>query len=149
MKINSTAVPGNVNAEQAQAANYAGVVHALLICEEACNACADACLDEISRLDEFRRCIRLNLDGADVCGAMLRLLMRQTGAPNELVKAQLHASAIACQLVADECRTHAVGHAHCEVCAEVCQHCAERCHQLIDDIAWTAGSSAPFKASWQ
>lgn len=148
MKISETISLGHPNAEQQHAANYAGVVHALLACEEFCNACADACLDELARLQGLRRCIRLNLDCADVAGAMLRLLMRQTTAPNRLVKAQLQACAVAGQLCAEECRAQARTITSCGVCAEVCQNCAEKCQQLIDDLAWNENSAAPFLPTW-
>jgi hypothetical protein len=148
MKNSEATALDHANAEQLHAANYAGVVHALLACEEFCNACADACLEELAHLQDYRRCIRLNLDCADVCSAMLRLLMRQTSSPNQLVKAQLQACAVASHLCADECRAHAQALNPCQVCAEVCQNCADKCQQLIDDLAWNEGSTAPFSPTW-
>src|ERR1700754_3443749 len=144
MNTTEVAAHGRPNAEQEHAANYAGVVHALLACEEACNACAVACEEEVGWEREFRRCIRLTLDCADVCGAMLRLLMRQVGAPNALVHAQLQACTIACRLCADECKLHGNAHSQCQVCAEICQHCAERSHRLLDNLDWSRGSTPPF-----
>ena len=47
-------------------------VDALLACSEACTACADACLSE-DMVAELTKCIRTNLDCADIClatGAM-------------------------------------------------------------------------------
>jgi hypothetical protein len=38
--------------------------------------CADACLGE-EKVEMLRRCIRLNLDCADVCNATGRMLSRQ------------------------------------------------------------------------
>jgi hypothetical protein len=74
--------------------------------------------------------------------------MRQTGSPNQLVKAQLLACAIACQLCEEECRALAGALAPCQVCAEVSRHCAEKCQRLIGDLAWSEGSAAPFLPTW-
>ena len=46
-------------------------------CATSCTICADACLAE-EKLEMLRRCIRLNLDCADLCSATGRVLARQT-----------------------------------------------------------------------
>jgi hypothetical protein len=149
MKTSDPMALGIPNAEQQHAANYAGVVQALLVCEEACNACADSCREEIFNAEEYRRCIRRSLNCADVCGAMLRLLMRQSGPPNALIHAQLQACAVACRLVVEECRRHEAAYAPCQICAQVCQHCEERCQQLIETLGWNHDTATPFSGSWQ
>lgn len=45
-------------------------------CAGTCTSCADACLSE-EMVAELRKCIRLNLDCADICSATGRVLIRQ------------------------------------------------------------------------
>jgi hypothetical protein len=47
-------------------------------CAQTCTACADACLSE-SMVAELTKCIRTNLDCADICDTTGRLLSRHTG----------------------------------------------------------------------
>ena len=91
-------------------------------CAQSCTACADACLGE-DQLDMPRRCIRLNLDCADVCAATGALLSRQTEADWRLIGRQVEVCAAACKLCGDECGKHAGHHEHCRVCAEACRRC--------------------------
>ena len=114
---------------------YAQTLTALALCEQVCTSCADACLGESGDVGALRRCIRTNLDCADVCAATARLIGRQTETPNELVHAQLHACVLACQLCGDECGAHAGMHDHCRICAETCRFCQERCNFLLGVIS--------------
>jgi hypothetical protein len=99
-------------------------------CALTCTSCADACLAE-EAVGDLRRCIRLNLDCADVCDATGHVLMRQTEPDWTLVRAQLQACAQACRTCAEECERHAGHHEHCRVCAEACRRCAEACDALL------------------
>jgi len=121
--------------DQQRAAFYAEALAALTTCANTCTACADACLGEPEHLEKLRRCIRIDLDCADVCTATARVLLRQTETPNELVHAQLHACVLACRVCADECESHADRHDHCRICAEACRHCQERCNFLLGEIS--------------
>jgi Domain of Unknown Function (DUF326) len=102
-------------------------------CAQACTACADACLSE-SMVDELRRCIRTNLDCADLCEATGRVLSRHTGYDANLSRAVLEACAQACKACGDECGEHAEMHEHCRVCAEACRRCEAACRKLLDSI---------------
>lgn len=46
-------------------------------CAQSCTACADACLSEDS-IDMLRRCVRLDLDCADICATTGRVASRRT-----------------------------------------------------------------------
>jgi hypothetical protein len=116
-------------------APYAEALVSVSTCVQVCTACADACLGEPGDVARLKACIRTDLDCADVCAATARLLARQTGSPNELIHAQLHACILACQLCADECELHASMHDHCRICAETCRHCQERCNFLLGEIS--------------
>ena len=108
-------------------------IESCLECEQCCVACADACLGE-EQLDMLRRCIRLNLDCADTCGATARMLSRQTEPEWEVLQAQLEACRMACRMCADECAQHADMHDHCRTCADCCRRCAEACDRLLSSI---------------
>lgn len=99
-------------------------------CAQTCTSCADACLAE-EMVAELRRCIRLNLDCADICEATGRVLTRQTAFDQQMARVMLQACAQACRSCAEECESHADMHEHCRVCAEACRRCEEACNQLL------------------
>lgn len=107
-------------------------IDALLACVEACTVCADACLSEMN-IPMLRRCIRADLDCADICTVTLRVIARQTESVAEIVRQQVHACLVACQLCAEECAKH--DHKHCRICAEACRRCQEACNRFIGQIS--------------
>lgn len=106
---------------------------ACLECEAVCSSCADACLAE-EHVAHLRRCVRLNLDCADICSATGRVLSRLTAPDPAVLRAQLEACRAACRACGDECERHAqdMGMEHCRVCAEACRRCEAACTALID-----------------
>jgi hypothetical protein len=135
MKIIESMLRSHPRADPQHYSDYAGVLDALSTCAQICTSCADACLGEPTDVGALRRCIRTNLDCADICATTTRLLVRQTETPNDLVHAQLHTCVLACQQCADECETHAAMHKHCRICAETCRHCQERCNFLLGELS--------------
>ena len=109
-------------------------IEACFDCAQTCTACADACLGEQQHLQMLVRCIRLNLDCADVCETTGRLLSRQTEPDWSLIRAQLEACASACRSCGDECQRHAAMHQHCQVCAEACRRCEQACNRLLQTL---------------
>jgi hypothetical protein len=105
-------------------------IDACVACAQACTACADACLSE-DFINGLRKCIRTDLDCADVCEATGRVLSRHTGYDANLTRAILEACATACRTSADECAQHADMHEHCRVCAEACRRCEAACRELL------------------
>jgi len=82
------------------------------------------------------KCIRIDLDCADICAATARVLSRQTEYDANLTRAQLQACVVACQTCADECEQHAEhGMQHCVVCAAECRRCETVCQELLQAIA--------------
>lgn len=112
----------------------ARTVDTLVACAQACTACADACLSE-EMVAELRKCIRTNLDCADICSTTARVLSRHTGYDANLTRAQVQACAQACKSCSDECEQHAGHHEHCRVCAEACRACEQACNELLAAIA--------------
>ena len=108
----------------------ARAIDALSDCAQACTACADDCLSERDVAD-LVKCVRLNLDCADVCAATLRVVSRQTEYDANLTRAQLQACITACRSCGDECERHAGMHEHWRVCAEACRRCEQACQELL------------------
>lgn len=119
---------------QIDRAPFVDCIRACFECAETCTACADACLGE-QQLDRLVRCIRLNLDCADVCWTTGSVLSRLTEPDWDLLRAQLEACVEACRVCGAECQTHAGRHEHCRVCAESCRRCAEACQRLVSGVA--------------
>jgi hypothetical protein len=108
----------------------ARTIDALSDCAQACTACADDCLSE-QNVAELAKCIRLDLDCADVCTATLRVVSRQTEYDANLTRPLLEACVAACKSCGDECERHAQMHEHCRVCAEACRRCEQACDELL------------------
>jgi hypothetical protein len=111
-------------------------IEACYQCAEACTACADDCLSEQGQVESLVKCIRLNLDCADICVATGRLVSRQTEYDANVTRPQLEACIAACKSCGDECEQHAQhGMEHCRVCAEQCRTCEQACDELLQAIA--------------
>jgi hypothetical protein len=108
-------------------------IEACYECAQACTACADACLSE-DGVAEMAKCIRTDLDCADICETTGRVLSRHTGYDATLTRAVLDACATACKSCGDECESHAQMHGHCRVCAEVCRRCEQACRDLMASL---------------
>lgn len=118
--------PGHVDREA-----LAACIEACDACAQTCESCADACLSE-DGVAELRKCIRLNLDCADICAATSRVLSRQTEYDASVSKAQLEACRQVCATCGEECGRHAEMHEHCRICAEECRGCEAACVRLLD-----------------
>jgi hypothetical protein len=125
------AYPKSMNVDRALLAR---VIESIVECSQACSACADACLSEDS-VAELRKCVRTNLDCADVCDATARVLSRHTGYDANISRALLEACIAACKACGDECERHASMHEHCRVCAEACRACEAACRELLSTIS--------------
>jgi hypothetical protein len=112
--------------------SVAKAAQALADCAAACTVCADACLAE-DAVAHLRRCIRTDVDCAEICLAGSHLLLRQTETDPRLVREMLHACVMACQVCADECELH--DHEHCVNCAALCRVAQEACNLLIGVIS--------------
>lgn len=120
--------------QQTNLDRFVDCIHACYECVQVCGMCADACLGE-EMVKELTRCIRLNLDCADVCLATGQILSRQTEPEWLMSRLQVEACARACDLCAVECEQHARMHEHCRVCAEACRRCQQACEQLLQTLA--------------
>jgi hypothetical protein len=107
----------------------AACIEACYSCAQACTACADACLSE-EHVHHMVKCVRSDLDCADVCYATGQVLSRHTGYDANLTRAVLQACATACQSCGDECERHG-DMEHCRVCAQACRDCERACRELL------------------
>jgi hypothetical protein len=111
----------------------AQAITALEECASTCTSCADACLAE-SAVQDLVRCIRLNLDCADVCATTARVLLRQTEPDWPVIRSQLEACIAICGACGEECDRHADHMEHCRVCAESCRRCADACQEVLNEL---------------
>lgn len=105
-------------------------IEACFECAQTCTACADACLSEAGVV-ELIKCVRSNLDCADICETTGRVLSRHTGYDANLTRQMLQACITVCKACGDECAKHADAHEHCRVCAEACRACEQACKELL------------------
>ena len=101
------------------------LIEALNNCAAECNHCATACLDE-QDVKMLARCIKLDIDCADVCQLTASLIARGSEHGNHLLKE----CAEICDACADECEKHADHMDHCKACAEECRKCADECRSI-------------------
>jgi hypothetical protein len=123
--------PAEINLDRQK---LAATIDALIACAEACTACADACLSEES-VAELTKCVRTNMDCADVCAVTARVLSRHTGYDANISRTLLEACAMVCKSCGDECGSHAEMHEHCRICAESCRACEQACRDLLAAIS--------------
>ena len=81
---------GNIDRQK-----LADCIHACFACGETCTACADACLSE-DMVAELTKCIRTNLDCADICTTTGTVLSRHTGYDANITRAP--AGGLPCRL---------------------------------------------------
>ncbi len=108
-------------------------IEACFACAQTCSACADACLAE-DMVADMRKCIRTNLDCADICDTTGRVLSRHTGYDANLTRAVLEACRAACKACGAECSEHATMHEHCRICADACHRCEQACDALLSSM---------------
>jgi hypothetical protein len=119
--------PQSINLDRTK---LAATIDALIACSAACTACADACLSE-DMVAELTKCIRTDLDCADVCATTARVLSRHTGYDANISRSLLDACAMTCKACGDECAGHADMHEHCRICADACRNCERACRDLL------------------
>ena len=108
-------------------------IAACYACSQACTACADACLSE-DKVAELTKCIRTDLDCADICTTTGNILSRHTGYDSNITQAVLQSCATVCKACGDECQHHADMHEHCQICAEACRRCEQACNELLTSL---------------
>jgi hypothetical protein len=105
---------------------YSASIEACNACADECDHCATACLQE-KDVAMLARCIRLDMDCAQIC----RLAAGYMARDSELAIDICQVCAAVCDACAEECEKH--GHMdHCQACAEACRRCAEECRRMAN-----------------
>lgn len=112
-----------------------------ITCSAICTGCADACLSE-DNVADLARCIRLDLDCADVSTAMASQAMREPQGTSERFVTLLQLCADTCDACAAECEKHQDRHEHCAICARSCRKCADACRDVIAGLQFGSSSTA-------
>ncbi|MBT2597252.1 four-helix bundle copper-binding protein [Arthrobacter sp. ISL-72] len=124
--------PGGTGSEDKE--KLAACIAACFECSQTCTACADSCLAE-DMVADLARCIRTDLDCADICAVTGTVLTRQTGDSSAIIRSLLEACRSACAVCAAECEQHAQMHEHCRICAEACRRCEIACTTLLESLS--------------
>ncbi|CAM5552035.1 Four-helix bundle copper-binding protein OS=Streptomyces fumanus OX=67302 GN=GCM10018772_61990 PE=4 SV=1 [Streptomyces fumanus] len=82
-------------------------------------------------MGELTKCVRTDMDCADICTATADVLSRHTGYDATITRAVLQTCAVVCKACGDECASHADMHEHCRICAEACRSCEQACDNLL------------------
>lgn len=100
---------------------YKSCIDACLECIAVCNHCASSCLQE-KDVDKMANCIRLDLECAAICKAAVELMTYGSEHANAICQI----CADICNACAEECEKHS-DMEHCQHCARICRTCAEEC----------------------
>ena len=103
--------------------HYSACVEACNRCAAACDHCATACLSEPDP-KRLAHCIALDMDCADICRSPVGYMSR--GSVHAYALCQLCADI--CDACADECSKHPMD--HCRECADACHRCADECRRM-------------------
>lgn len=109
--------------ERVQMENFQECITALDRCAAACDICASACLGE-GHIAEMEKCIRLDADCAALCRFTSAALARQSQSAQEFCQL----CARVCDACAEECGRHSAS--HCQACSDACRACAEACRTI-------------------
>lgn len=102
------------------------LIEKLCDCQAACKYCFNACLEE-ENVAMMTRCIKLDVECAEICGLALSSVAYEGGFTTEI----LRICAASCRTCAEECRKHDVE--HCIECAKACEECAKACEQKLSE----------------
>lgn len=100
-------------------------------CQTTCKYCFNACLEE-KDVHMMTRCIKLNVECAEVCGLTISSLAYESEFSAEVLKLCIHA----CEKCAEECGKHQ--YIHCIECAKACRECAEACQAYLNRFCQAA-----------
>jgi hypothetical protein len=123
-------IAGSSTLENVHIKSLAHCIEVCLQCAASCTACADECLDE-PELAMMRRCIRLNLDCADVVSTIARLLSRRGEPELSTLRACLEAGTTIATACAAEAQKLAGAYEYCKLTAEICATCARECDEAL------------------
>lgn len=92
-------------------------------CAAACDRCAVSCLEERD-VRSMGRCVELDIDCAQIC----RLAAGYMARGSEFAHTMCQVCADVCEACAQECAQHPMD--HCQECAKACRACAQACREM-------------------
>ncbi|MGE5400944.1 MAG: four-helix bundle copper-binding protein [Ignavibacteriales bacterium] len=104
------------------------LIQTMLECVRTCEMCADACLHE-ENVKMLSRCIKLDMDCADICTVGARLIQRNS----EIAPKFIQMCADVCKMCEEECEKHQDMHKHCKMCADACRKCYNECKSYREE----------------
>lgn len=102
---------------------YQQCIEACIECATACEECTAACLKE-KDVTMMAACIRLNMECTAICNTAVQFMTLESNHANALC--QLCADI--CNACAEECEKHDMD--HCKECAAICRECATECMSM-------------------
>jgi len=123
-------IAGSSTLENVHIKSLAHCIEVCLQCAASCTACADECLDE-PELANMRRCIRMNIDCADIVSVIARLLSRRGEPELSALRAVLEAGTSIATQCAAETLKHAGAYEYCKLTSEICSLCARECEEAL------------------
>ncbi|HEX6239708.1 MAG TPA: hypothetical protein VFZ61_02395 [Polyangiales bacterium] len=123
-------IAGSSALDGVSASSLAECIEVCQRCVASCTACADECLGQAD-ITFLQRCIRLNLDCAEVCNTIARLLSRRHQPELSTLRALLEAGTTICAATANEAQKHTDQHEHCRLTAEICLAGARSCDAAL------------------
>ena len=132
-------IAGSSSLESVHIKSLAHCIEMCLQTAASCTACADECLDEPD-IANMRRCIRLNLDCADIVGLLARLLSRRGDPELTTLRTYLEAATSICGAAAAESAKHGADYEYCKLNAENCMDCARECDAALSMLCSVPGS---------
>jgi hypothetical protein len=98
------------------------LIQTLTNCARICEMCAASCLSE-NDVKMLTKCIKLDLDCAEICKTTATLLQRDSEVSDSILNIYVEI----CRKCAEECEKHASKMNHCKECAEACRRCEQEC----------------------
>lgn len=98
-------------------------------CMDACAACEQACIVCSTQMMD---CSVACMNCADMCGTMMRSMMRMQGMTAPVMMSMLDACIAMCRMCMDECMQHAEHSDVCRMCAQACKACMDACMAMRD-----------------
>lgn len=102
---------------------------ALSACVQACTISADSMA--ASDMEGSAKCSSTCANCADVCDAMMRMMLRPSGMDMTVMMAMMQACVAMCRACMEECMAHAEMSETCRLCAQACERCMKACEAMM------------------
>ncbi len=105
-------------------------LEALSACMQACVMCADADAGE-----GMGRCGALCANCADMCDAMMRMMLRVNGWDMQVMSSMMQSTVMMMRACSAECQMHAEMSEHCRMCAMACDQAVVAMEKMMGSLS--------------